>query len=66
MVEGRNLDLILSTDYLSIDDQKILNEKKEAEKITLGEGISLAYEQEQILPSILKSYSREELEPNLF
>ena len=64
MVEGRNLDLILSTDYLSIDDQKILNEKKEAEKITLGEGISLAYEQEQILPSILKSYSREELEPN--
>ena len=64
MAEGRNLDLILSTDYLSIDDQKILNEKKEAEKITLGEGISLAYEQEQILPSILKSYSREELEPN--
>ena len=60
MAEGRNLDLILSTDYLSINDQKILNEKKEAEKITLGEGIGLAYEQEQILPSILKSYSRDQ------
>jgi len=37
MAEGTNLDFILSTDYLSVDDQKILNEKKEAEKITLGE-----------------------------
>ena len=36
MAEGTNLDFILSTDYLSVDDQKILNEKKEAEKITLG------------------------------
>ena len=64
MAEGTNLDLILSTDYLSIDDEKILKEKKESEKITLGEGIKLAYEQEQILPSILKSYSQPELEPN--
>jgi len=64
MAEGTNLDLILSTDYLSIDDEKILKEKEESEKITLGEGIKLAYEQEQILPSILKSYSRPELEPN--
>lgn len=64
MAEGTNLDLILSTDYVSIDDEKILKEKKESEKITLGEGVKLAYEQEQILPSILKSYSRPELEPN--
>ena len=64
MAEGTNLDLILSTDYLSIDDEKILKEKEESEKITLGEGVKLAYEQEQILPSILKSYSRPELEPN--
>lgn len=64
MAEGTNLDLILSTDYLSIDDEKILQEEKEANKITLGEGISLAIQQEQILPSLLKSYSRPELEPN--
>ena len=64
MAEGTNLDLILSTDYLSIDDEKILKEKKESEKITLGEGVKLASEQEQILPSILKSYSQPELEPN--
>ena len=64
MAEGTNLDLILSTDYLSIDDEKILKEKEESEKIILGEGVKLAYEQEQILPSILKSYSRPELEPN--
>jgi hypothetical protein len=64
MAEGTNLNLILSTDYLSIDDEKILKEKEESEKITLGEGVKLAYEQEQILPSILKSYSRPELEPN--
>lgn len=64
MAEGTNLDLILSTDYLSIDDEKILKEKEESEKITLGEGVKLVYEQEQILPSILKSYSRPELEPN--
>jgi hypothetical protein len=64
MAEGTNLDLILSTDYLSIDDEKILQEENEANKITLGEGIRLAIQQEQILPSLLKSYSRPELEPN--
>jgi len=64
MAEGTNLDLILSTDYLGIDDEKILQEENEANKITLGEGISLAYEAEQILPSLLKAYSRPELEPN--
>ena len=42
MAEGTNLDLILSTDYLSIDDEKILQEENEANKITLGEDISLA------------------------
>jgi len=102
MAEGTNLDLELSTDYLSIDDQKILNEKEEAEKIginfsevgaallqpidfavnavqlknkekykdvikdlkILGEGANFAIQQEQILPSILKAYSRPELEPD--
>jgi len=64
MAEGTNLDLILSTDYLGIDDEKILQEENEANKIKLGEGISLAYEAEQILPSLLKAYSRPELEPN--
>jgi len=64
MSSGTNLDLILSTDYLSIEDEKLLKAKEEKEKITLGEGISLAIEQEQILPSILKSFSEPELEPN--
>jgi len=102
MAEGSNLDLVLTTDYLSVDDQKILNEKEEAEKIginfsevgaallqpidfavnavqlknkekykdvikdlkILGEGANLAIQQEQILPSILKAYSRPDLEPN--
>ena len=36
MAEGSNLDLVLTTDYLSVDDQKILNEKKEAEKIGIN------------------------------
>ena len=54
MSQGTNLDLILNTDYLSIDDEKILKEQQEKEKITLGEGVSLAIKQEQILPSILK------------
>ena len=64
MSQGSNLDLILSTDYLSIEDQKILQEENQQEKISLGEGISLAIQQEQILPSILKSVSQPELEPN--
>jgi len=64
MAEGTNLNLLLDTDYLSIEDQKILQEENEKEKISLGEGISLAIQQEQILPSILKSATQEELEPN--
>ena len=42
MAEGTNLDLVLSTDYLSIDDEKILNAKEEKEKISLGKGTLLA------------------------
>ena len=64
MSQGTNLDLLLGTDYLSTQDQKLLQEENEKEKISLGEGISLAIKQEQILPSILKSFSQEELEPN--
>ena len=62
--QGTNLDLILSTDYLSTEDEKILKAETEKEKITLGEGISLAVQQEQILPSVLKSFSEEELIPD--
>ena len=40
--QGTNLDLILSTDYISINDEKILKAKEEKEKISLGEGIKLA------------------------
>ena len=64
MAQGTNLDLLLSTDYLSTEDQKLLQEENKKEKISLGEGISLAIQQEQILPSILKSVSQPELEPN--
>ena len=64
MAQGTNLNLLLGTDYLSTQDQKLLQEENEKEKISLGEGISLAIKQEQILPSILKSFSQEELEPN--
>lgn len=59
-----NLDLILSTDYLSIEDEKLLKEQKEKEKISIGKGISLAIESEQILPVTLKSYSQERLIPD--
>jgi hypothetical protein len=62
--EGTNLDLILSTDYLSTEDEKILKAETEKEKISLGEGISLAIQQEQILPSLLKSFSQPELIPD--
>jgi len=64
MSQGTNLDLILSTDYLSTQDQKILQEKKEKEKISIGEGIKLAIQQEQILPSLLKAGSALELKPD--
>ena len=64
MAQGTNLNLLLGTDYLSTQDQKLLQEENEKEKISLGEGISLAIQQEQIVPSILKSVSQPELEPN--
>lgn len=32
MAEGTNLNLLLDTDYLSIEDQKILQEENEKEK----------------------------------
>lgn len=64
MAQGTNLDLILSTDYLSIEDEKILKAETEKEKISLGEGISLAVQQEQIIPSVLKSFSQPELIPD--
>jgi len=73
MSSGTNLDLILSTDYLSIEDEKLLKAKEEKEKIPIASfpnildkntGLGLAIEQEQILPSLLKSFSEPELEPN--
>lgn len=64
MSQGTNLDLITSTDYLSTQDQKLLQEKEEKEKISIGEGISLAIQQEQILPSLLRTASSADLEPN--
>lgn len=64
MSAGTNLDLLLSTDYLSTQDEKILKEKQEKEKISLGEGISLAIENEWILPSIFKSFNQQNLEPD--
>lgn len=64
MAEGTNLDLIVNTDYLSTQDEKLLKETEEKEKISIGEGIKLAAQQEMILPSLLKSFSQPELEPN--
>ena len=73
MAEGTNADIILSTDYLSIEDQKLLKAKEEKEKISVASfpnildkntGLGLAIQQEQMLPSILKSYSRTDLEPD--
>lgn len=64
MSQGTNLDLILSTDYLSTQDQKIIEERNEANKISLLEGAKIAIQQEQILPSILKSNSASELQPD--
>jgi hypothetical protein len=64
MSQRTNLDLILSTDYLSTQDQKLLQEKEEKEKISIGEGINLAIQQEQILPSLLKAGSSLELNPD--
>jgi hypothetical protein len=64
MSQGTNLDLLLSTDYLSLEDEKILEAKTEKEKVSTSEGASLAIEQEMLLPSILKSFGQENLEPD--
>ena len=73
MAEGTNADIILSTDYLSIEDEKLLKAKEEKEKISVASfpnildkdtGLGLAIQQEQMLPSILESYSRQDLEPD--
>ena len=45
MAEGTNLDLIVNTDYLSTQDEKLLKETEEKEKISIGEGIKLAAQQ---------------------
>jgi hypothetical protein len=64
MSQGTNLDLLLSTDYLSLEDEKILEAKTEKEKVSTLEGVGLAIEQEMLLPSILKSFGQENLEPD--
>jgi hypothetical protein len=64
MSQGTNLDLLLSTDYLSLEDEKILEAKTEKEKVSTSEGVGLAIEQEMLLPSILKSFGQENLEPD--
>jgi hypothetical protein len=64
MAENNALNLVLNTDYLTVQDEKALQAKKESEKISLTEGISLAVQQEQILPSILRAANHQELNPD--
>jgi len=64
MAENNALNLVLNTDYLTVQDEKALQAKKESEKISLTEGISLAIQQEQILPSILRASNYQELNPD--
>lgn len=64
MADNNALDLVLNTDYLTVQDQKALEAKKESEKISITEGISLAVQQEQILPSILRAANHQELIPD--
>jgi hypothetical protein len=64
MAQGINSDLLLNTDYLSIEDEKALKVKNEAEKISISEGVGLAIQNEQILPSLLKSFNQLNLEPD--
>lgn len=64
MADNNALDLVLNTDYLTVQDQKVLEAKKQSEKISLTEGVSLAIQQEQILPSILRAANHQELDPN--
>jgi len=64
MADNNALDLVLNTDYLTVQDQKALEAKKESEKISLTEGAKLAIQQEQILPSLLRAANHQELDPN--
>jgi hypothetical protein len=64
MAENNALNLVLNTDYLTVQDEKALQAKKESEKISITEGISLAIQQEQILPSILRAANHQELNPD--
>ena len=64
MAENNALNLVLNTDYLTIQDEKALQAKKESEKISLTEGASLAIQQEQILPSVLRAANHQELIPD--
>ena len=64
MAENNALNLVLNTDYLTVQDQKALEAKKESEKISLTEGIKLAVQQEQIIPSIIRSANNQELIPD--
>jgi len=64
MADNNVLDLVLNTDYLTVQDQKALEAKKESEKISLTQGASLAIQQEQILPSLLRAANHQELDPN--
>lgn len=64
MAENNALNLVLNTDYLTVQDEKALQAKKESEKISLTEGAVLAVQQEQILPSILRAANHTELNPD--
>ena len=64
MAEGTNLDLLLDTDYLSTEDEKLLKAQQEKDKISIGKGIGLAIESEWIIPSVFKTLNQPELEPD--
>jgi hypothetical protein len=64
VAEGTNLDLLLDTDYLSTEDEKLLKAQQEKDKISIGKGISLAIESEWIIPSVFKTLNQPELEPD--
>ena len=56
--------LVINTDYLTLQDEKILKEKQEQEKISLLEGAKIAYNEEQYLPLVLRTFGKEELIPD--
>jgi hypothetical protein len=64
VAEGTNLDLLLDTDYLSTEDEKLLKAQQEKDKISIGKGIGLAIESEWIIPSVFKTLNQPELEPD--